>query len=119
MSNYSINYFEFKDIDERGDKLNDGLYWLVDAANALEAIKRFIAGMCKALLIPEAGLPSGTFITADRALDYGREVWAIPGPIDSPQSKGTNKLIAEGATCIHDSDSLGDAIRSVFRSKQA
>ena len=36
MSNYSINYFEFKDIDERGDKLNDGLYWLVDAANALE-----------------------------------------------------------------------------------
>lgn len=80
---------------------------------------RIIAGMCKALLIPEAGLPSGTFITAERALDYGREVWAIPGPIDSPQSKGTNKLIAEGATCIHDSDSLGDAIRSVFRSKQA
>lgn len=42
MSNYSINYFEFKDIDERGDKLNDGLYWLVDVTNALEAIKRFI-----------------------------------------------------------------------------
>ena len=42
MSNYSINYFEFKDIDERGDKLNDGLYWLVDATDALEAIKRFI-----------------------------------------------------------------------------
>ncbi len=42
MSNYSINYFEFKDIDARGDKLNDGLYWLVDETSALEAIKRFI-----------------------------------------------------------------------------
>lgn len=83
------------------------------------ARNRIITGMCKALLIPEAGLPSGTFNTADRALDYGREVWAIPGPTDSPQSKGANKIIAEGATCIYDGSSAVAAIDSVFRTKQA
>lgn len=58
---------------------------------------RIIAGLCKGAVIVEAKLPSGTLHTAQAALNAGREVFAIPGPIDSPTSAGTNKLIQDGA----------------------
>lgn len=112
------NFDLFQKVIDQGGAIISEYKWNAEPKPwQFRARNRIIAGMCKALLIPEAGLPSGTFITADCALDYGREVWAIPGRIDSPQSKGTNKLISEGATCIHDHDSLGNAIRSVFASK--
>ena len=108
-----------KVIDLGGAIISEYLWNAEPKAWQFRARNRIIAGMCKALLIPEAGIPSGTFITADRALDYGREVWAVPGPIDSPQSKGANTLIAQGATCIYDDSSFADAIHSVFQTKQA
>lgn len=58
---------------------------------------RIIAGMSNASVIIEAKLPSGSLITAKCALDEGRDVFAVPGPIDSPTSAGTNALIKDGA----------------------
>ncbi len=58
---------------------------------------RIISGLSQAVLIMEAGEKSGAMITAAFAADQGREVFAVPGSIYSPQSKGTNQLIREGA----------------------
>lgn len=67
---------------------------------------RIIAGLSKAVLVVEAGLPSGTFTTAEDALDAGREVLAVPGSIHSPEARGPNRLIRTGATPITDVSDL-------------
>jgi DNA processing protein len=66
---------------------------------------RIVAGLAKAVLVIEAGLESGTLITADLAKKFERKIFAIPGPITSEVSQGTLKLIKEGAevaTCAKD-----------------
>lgn len=69
-----------------------------------------MAGLSKAALIIEAQEKSGTLITARMALDYNKEVLAVPGPISSDFSKGTNKLIRQGATPITCSDDILEAL---------
>lgn len=71
---------------------------------------RIIAGLASVVLVVEAGLPSGTFSTADAALDAGRDVLAIPGSIFSPESRGSNRLIRQGATSVTDVSELAAAL---------
>jgi len=61
---------------------------------------RLMAGISKATLVIEAGEHSGTLITARLALDYNRDVYAVPGSIFSLNSVGTNNLIKQGATPV-------------------
>lgn len=56
---------------------------------------RIVAGLSDAILIPEASVNSGTMHTKNYAIDYGREIFAVPGRINSPQSEGTNEIIKE------------------------
>lgn len=58
---------------------------------------RLLAALSKATLVVEADVKSGSLITALRALDLGRGVHAVPGAIDAPTSRGTNRLIRDGA----------------------
>lgn len=61
---------------------------------------RLIAALSRTVLVVEADVQSGALITARQALDLGRTVLAVPGPIDSPTSQGTNRLIADGSPPI-------------------
>lgn len=78
------------------------------------ARNRLIAGLARATLIVEAGLPSGTFSTADEALAANREVLAVPGSIFSKTSAGSNALLAQGATPMIDAESLDAVLARLF-----
>lgn len=67
---------------------------------------RIIAGLAVAIVVIEAARQSGTKITVKYALEYDREVLAVPGPIDSRTSEGANELILEGAAPCTGIDSL-------------
>ncbi|HGD6715463.1 TPA: DNA-processing protein DprA [Streptococcus agalactiae] len=61
---------------------------------------RIIAGLCQGIVVAEAKIRSGSLITCERALEEGREVFAIPGNIIDGKSDGCHHLIQEGAKCI-------------------
>jgi DNA processing protein len=71
---------------------------------------RLMAGISKAVLIIEAEEKSGTLITARMALDYNRDVLAVPGSAFSSNSNGTNKLIKQGATPVTSSEDVLEAL---------
>lgn len=63
---------------------------------------RLISGLARATVVVEAAPGSGALITANCALEQGRELLALPGPITSATSVGTNRLIRDGATPVVD-----------------
>ncbi|MGQ0551640.1 MAG: DNA-processing protein DprA [Planctomycetota bacterium] len=67
---------------------------------------RIIAALSRLVLVVEAGVNSGALITAKHAYELGKDVLAVPGPIDSPTSFGTNRLIFDGASPVLDEDHL-------------
>lgn len=67
---------------------------------------RIISGLSQAVVVVEAGTKSGALITAAFAAEQGREIFAVPGSIYAPQSKGTNLLIREGAIILTDAQSV-------------
>jgi len=68
---------------------------------------RIIAALASVTVVVEAGLKSGALITASEALELGRTVAAVPGPVDIPQAMGSNELLRDGALVI---TSIADAV---------
>jgi DNA processing protein len=84
-------------IMERGAIVSDYAPGTPPDASNFPPRNRIISGLSLAVVVIEAGETSGALITAEFAAEQGREVFAVPGSILAPQSKGTNKLIQNGA----------------------
>lgn len=74
--------------------------------HSFPARNRIMTGLSHATLVIEAGEKSGTLITARLALDYNREVLAIPHELERESGKGVNRLIREGATLVRSSNDI-------------
>jgi DNA processing protein len=67
---------------------------------------RVISGLCRGVLVVEAAQAWGSLITARWAADQGRSVWAIPGRVDHPMSRGAHRLLREGAALVEDPEEI-------------
>lgn len=73
---------------------------------------RLVAGLCRGVLVVEAARQSGSLITARLASDMGREIFAIPGSIHSPLSRGCHALIRQGAKLVESAQDIQDELNA-------
>ncbi|GHV09481.1 DNA polymerase [Clostridia bacterium] len=92
----------YYDIADRGAIISEFMPGSRPLGEHFPRRNRLISGLSLGVLVVEAPMRSGALITADRALDQGRDVFVIPGPIDAPNSAGCNHLIREYATLVTD-----------------
>ncbi len=106
----------FAEIAERGAVISEYPLGTPPLAHNFPTRNRIIAGLSLGVLVVEAHLRSGSLITAREALEQGREVFAIPGPVDQLTSRGTHRLIREGAALAESPEDIIEILAPVLRS---
>ena len=94
------NRFLYEDVAASGALLSEYAPGTEPAGRHFPTRNRIISGLSLATLVVEAPEKSGALITAGTALEQGRDVYAVPGPIDAEMSRGCNQLIREGAGLV-------------------
>ncbi len=118
-------------IDVVYPKSNQGLFEQVRSGGALvseyylgeaplawrfPARNRIIAGLSDYVVVVEAAERSGALITARHALDAGRDVWAVPGPMNAEECRGSNRMLADGAGVLWEIGEFVDMVAPVSES---
>lgn len=101
------NKMLYKDICQKGLAISDFSPGSRPEAGNFPMRNRIISGLSRGVVVVEAGLRSGALITADLALEQGKDVFAVPGSIRSRASAGANNLIKQGAIML---SGIGDII---------
>ena len=99
-------------IAENGVLITEYLFGTIPESGNFPRRNRIISGLSLGVLICEAGVKSGALITAYQALDQNREVFSVPGPVNSPKSAGTNQLIRQGAILVKDAADIIEDLES-------
>ena len=105
----------YKEIAESGAIISEQPFGQIPFAGAFPSRNRIIAGMSDATLVVEASPKSGSLITARLALEYNRELLAIPGSPLDPRAKGCNQLIKNGAYVVEESADILQIVAQVTR----
>lgn len=93
-------------IENGGVIMTEYAFGMLPLAGNFPARNRIIAGLSRCIIVVEAALKSGSLITADAALEEGRDVFAVPGSIFSSMSRGTNSLLRKGAIALTQSEDV-------------
>lgn len=96
----------YRDIASSGALISEYATGTVPYPSNFPARNRIVAGMCQGVVVVEAAEKSGALITVDFALDYGRDVFAVPGFIRNKTSRGTNGLIKQGAYLVESANDI-------------
>jgi len=104
-----------QEIAAKGLRLSEQPMALEPQARHFPLRNRIISGLSRALVVIEAAERSGSLLTADFALEQGREVMAIPGAPLDPRAGGGNKLIRQGATLVRHAADVVEALEEGMR----
>ncbi len=111
------NEYLFHDVAARGALISEYPPGTRPIGGHFPVRNRILSGLCLGTIVVEAPEKSGALITAELALDQGRDLFAVPGPIDAEMSRGCNRLLSENAFVAMDSESVLREYRAMYPHK--
>ena len=110
----SYNRNLYREMEEYGTIITEYAPGVEPQKHFFPARNRIISGLSAGVFVIEAREKSGSLITAEFAMEQGREVFALPGNINSQLSVGTNKLLRDGARCVLEINDIIEPIESIL-----